>query len=101
MSSRHHFELMLERNGEHRKEFPHKLRVMSLSTSTNMLERFYTEIQTKTKNKQGDRQFQSYHDSFRQAFEREKIYLFYNKGQAIQLLEANFEGIAKQLQMYI
>lgn len=46
-------------------------------------------------------QFQSYHDSFGQAFERGRIYLFYNKGQAIQLLEANFEGIAKQLQMYI
>ena len=29
------------------------------------------------------------------------MYLFCNKGQAIQLLEANFDGIAKQLQMYI
>ena len=35
MSSQHHFELMLERNGEHRKEFPHKLRPQQTCSSAS------------------------------------------------------------------
>ena len=75
----------------------------SLSTSTNCSSASTPRFKQKKKNKKTIwvRQFQSFENSFGQAFERERMYLFCNKGQAIQLLEANFDGVAKQLQMYI
>ena len=68
---------MLGRNGEKRKEFLTKLRVTRLSTSTNY---FDAEISSQ-KTTSNDFEFgslKSYDDSFGQAFERERIYLFYH-----------------------
>ena len=74
---------MFERIEENRKECLCKLRVIVCQTQQTAQAHLHQDSNKKNKKTIWVRQFQSYENSFGQAFERERMYLFCNKGQAI------------------